>query len=332
MGDPSSREEKPVETPSSASYAVVQVDTLAERLGISSLWANRIAYLGVLMGVAIGAALMASPGLSSQKIPELKNDDVGKVFRATGMSGFKASHDYQIADEAKTTSQREEARARVRPVFDYDPSVQPAVARGVEVAFSAMQALVEQWDLPKKFDEGAVPLAPGLARKKPDVKEKEDAHLLQLLRDNRKLFEGYALLSEEEDFEALVLARFSRDAARATIGLIDVAYRAKLVTSRDELSRIDASGVTVRIVGGSSEHATATGAPAVLDIKEAMTELDRFSSVPGNLLADSPALLRRAVLRLAKRQLRANPIKGRSRSPVCEWFVGSVEYQPDLGT
>jgi cyclic-di-AMP phosphodiesterase PgpH len=310
MGDPSSREDKPGEQPTNPE-AGVSIDVLADRLAVSSLWANRIAYSVVLVGVAIGAALMASPGLSSQKIPELKKDDVGRVFRASGMSGFKASRDYQIADEEKTTSQREEARARVRPVFDYDPSVQPAVARGIEEAFSAMQAVVEQFEIDhaSKKPEEAVVVPPAVApKKKPEVKEKEktDVELLQALRDNRKLFEAHALLSEEEDFEALVVARFSREAARATIGLIDVAYRVKLVTSRDELSRIDASGVTVRIVGGSSEHVTATAAPAVLDIKEAMTELDRFASVPGNLLPDHPALLRRAVLRLAKRQLRAN--------------------------
>src|SRR3954469_10440444 len=122
-------------------------DALADRLAVSSVWANRIAYSVVLVAVAVGAALMASPGLSSQKIPELKPDDVGKVFRATGMSGFKASRDYQILDEARTSVQREEARARVRPVFDYDPSVQPQVARGVEEALSQMQDLVAQGDL-----------------------------------------------------------------------------------------------------------------------------------------------------------------------------------------
>jgi len=308
MAEPSSREDKPEQSPGADASA--PMDVLAERLSVSSLWANRIAYSAVLAAVALSAALMASPGLSSQKIPELKTDDVGKVFRATGMSGFKASRDYQIADEAKTSVQREEARARVRPVFDYDPSVQPTIARGVEEAFSTMQGLVEQWDLDhaqKKPDDAVVVPAPAPALvKKKDLNHKEDAELLQLLRDNRKQFEAHALLSEEEDFEALVTNRFSREAARATIGLMDVAYRGKLVTSRDELSRIDASGVTVRIVGGSSEHVMGTAAPAVLDVKEAMTELDRFASVPGNLLPDAAPMLRRAVLRLAKRQLRAN--------------------------
>jgi putative nucleotidyltransferase with HDIG domain len=283
-------------------------DTLADRLAVSSQWANRIAYSVILVAVAVGAALMASPELSSQKIPELRSDDVGKVFRASGMSGFKASRDYQILDEPKTAVQREEARAHVRPVFDYDPSVQPQVARGIEEGFTQMQELVEQWEAehaPKKVEElpGALLVPP---KKRPELREKEEAELLVVLRENRKRFESHALLSEEEDFEALVLSRFSRDAEKATLGLIDLAYRAKLVTSRDELSRIDASGVTVRILGGSSEHVTGTQAPAVLDIREAHTEIDRFASVPGNLLPDAPALLRRAVLRMAKRQLRAN--------------------------
>src|SRR5437588_11165845 len=114
-------------------------DALAHRLAVSSAWANRIALSVVLVVVAVGAALLAAPGLSRQKIPELKQDDVGKVFRATGMSGFKASRDYQILDEEKTGVQREEVRAHVRPVFDYDPSVQPQVARGVEEGFAQMQ-------------------------------------------------------------------------------------------------------------------------------------------------------------------------------------------------
>ena len=43
-------------------------DTLADLLAVSSVWASRIAYSVILAGVALGAALMASPGLSSQKI------------------------------------------------------------------------------------------------------------------------------------------------------------------------------------------------------------------------------------------------------------------------
>jgi membrane-associated HD superfamily phosphohydrolase len=88
--------------------------------------------------------------------------------------------------------------------------------------------------------------------------------------------------------------------------LLETAYRSKIASSRDELTRVDAQGITVRILGGSSEHLSSGATPLVFDVREAQSELDRFASVPGNLLPDSPPLLRRAVLRLAKRQVRPN--------------------------
>ena len=105
--------------------------------------------------------------------------------------------------------------------------------------------------------------------------------------------------------------RFSPEAQKAAIGMVEVAYRAKLVTSRDELSRIDSLGDHGAHPGRHQRARFApqrrpSGARRVLDLQEATTELDRFASVPGNLLPDSRRLLRRAVLRLAKRQLRAN--------------------------
>ena len=47
-------------------------------------------------------------------------------------------------------------------------------------------------------------------------------------------------------------------------------------------------------------------APSVLDMREAYTEIERFASIPGNLLPDSPGVQKRAVLRLAKRLVRPN--------------------------
>ncbi len=41
-----------------------------------------------------------------------------------------------------------------------------------------------------------------------------------------------------------------------------------------------------------------------MDTREAHAEMDRFASIPGNLLPDAPGVQRRAVLRLAKRLVR----------------------------
>ncbi len=276
------------------------------RLAVTSEWMRGGPYVILLLGVSVGAAFLASPGLYSQKIPELRREDVGKPFRASSQSGFKAGREYEVLDEAKTLARREDARSKVRPVFDYDTSVQPNITRALQDAFGDMQTVVAKWEDEHKAAAKKVAEDPTAAplRKKPG--EGESVELTTLLREARPQFEQHAALADDDDFEALAQARFSRETERAVLSLIEVAYRAKLVTSREELSRVDAAGITVRILGGTSEHDMSTVAPGVLDLHEAARELDRFASGPDSFLPDAPVVLRRALLRLAKRQIRSN--------------------------
>ncbi len=253
----------------------------------------------VLLAVSVAAAFLLSPGLSSQRIPELSDDDVGRPFRASSLGGFKASRDFEVSDDARTRELADEARGRVRPVFDYDPAVEPKVKRSLAEAFVEMQAVVAEHQAKVVVD----PTAP----KKPAGKEtKEDIELSHSLREARARFEQHAVLPDDDDFEVLVQARFGRELEQAAVSLVEVAYRSKIVASRGELSRIDANGIAVRTLGGRSEYELTTEPPAVRDLAEASGELDRFASVPGNLLPEAPALVRRAVLRLARKQVRAN--------------------------
>ncbi len=252
----------------------------------------------ILAVVSVAASFLLSPGLSARQVPELTPDDLGKPYPAKSLSGFKASRDFDVLDEAHTQARRDEARAGVRPVFDYDPNVEPRVKHAVREAFLVMQEAVVSHLKAKGAPADA--LAP---RRGP---AKEDAELASLLKDERRRFETHLTAPDDEDFDALALGRFSPELEQAVVALVELAYRARIVASRDELSRIDANGITVRLVGGSTEYDMATQAPAVMDLREAQTELDRWASVPGNLLPESSALTRRAVLRLAKRQVRAN--------------------------
>jgi putative nucleotidyltransferase with HDIG domain len=160
----------------------------------------------------------------------------------------------------------------------------------------------------KKIDAGATAAAPPADAKKPTAAApKYDDELLEMLKESRKGFESRLLPLDDDDFNTLSTAHFSREVQKATLGLLEVAYRSKLVISREELSRLDAQWISVRMVGGTERDAdTETRAPSVMDVKEAAAELDAFASVPGNLLPDAPQALKRAVLHLAKRQLRPN--------------------------
>lgn len=256
---------------------------------------RNLALGSVLVGVSVVAAFLLSPGLSGQRVPELTEEDLGRPFHASSLAGVKASRDFEVPDETQTQRRREDARARVRPVFDYDSQIESKVKRGVREAFDGMQQLA----------------APYAGRVEPAKKAgvpptKEEQELLTALRDARKTFEDTAVLPDDEDFEVLAQGHFSPELEQATMTLIELAYRGKIVASRDELSRVDNNGITVRIVGGTTEYEMATATPAIFDLREAGAELDRFASVPGNLLPDAPTPVRRAVLRLARKQLRAN--------------------------
>lgn len=271
---------------------------------------RNIAFAGVLALVSLASGFFLSSGLSTQQVPELGPEDVGKPFRAPSPAGFKASRDFEIADEARTTQRRLEARQRVRPVFDYDPTVETRARRDLREAFEAMREVIVEFDA---SHQPPAALAPAPAKKAgspavaaPNPKDVREAELTVALKEARRRFEEHAPLPDDEDFDVLVAARFSADIEQATIGLLELAWRGKVVPSRDELSRVDANGITVRMLGGRSESELSTAMPQVLDVREAAAELDRYASVPGNLLPESPPLVRRATLRLAKRQVRSN--------------------------
>ncbi len=253
----------------------------------------------ILLGVSVASSLLLSSGLSGQQLPELTKDDVGRPFKARSLAGFKATRDFEVADDSTTLARREQARARVQVVFDSDRGVQLKVQRGLKDAFERMQAVVAALPDVKPVE--------GAASKKsaPSAPKVEDP-VVVALRDARRRFEEAAVSPDPEDFDVLAAARFAPELEQAAQGLIELAYHARLVSSRDELQRFDSPIVVVREIGSSTEALVGTQAPDIMDLREAGAELDRFASVPGNLLADATPLLKRAVLRLAKKQLRAN--------------------------
>lgn len=292
------------------------IDLVMSRLRLPPGWAGRLVTGGMLAVVSVVAAFLISPGLYSQQIPELGQRDVGKPFRSSSPSGFKAGRDYEVVDANLTEVRREEARQAVRPVFDYDPSVQVSASRAVSEAFAVLQDIVASYEREKTQEKAGAPrpqttedalLAP--KKRNGESRDREEHELSNRLkeavRSNDLVRETLGF--DEEDLDALAQARFSREVERAVQGLVEVAYRPKLARdTREELQRLDARGITVRILGGHTEQLSPASPPAVYDVREAQSELDRYASVPGNFLPEAPPGVRRAVLRLAKRQIRPN--------------------------
>jgi putative nucleotidyltransferase with HDIG domain len=126
------------------------------------------------------------------------------------------------------------------------------------------------------------------------------------LRSERRAFEQRLFLLDDDDFDALIATRFGRGQEQAVTALIEQAYNSPVATSRDELSQVGSQGIVVRILGSQGEQVSAVVPPVINDVAEAKAELDRLASAPASPLPDFPPNVRRAILHLAKRQIRPN--------------------------
>ena len=265
---------------------------------------------GALLLLVSGVgAFVISPTLYPQQIPEFSRDDIGKPFHSTSPTGFKAGRDYQLVNQALTEQRRQEARSAVRPVYDYNPALVGELRASIHEAFAGMR------DFLAHLERESAQNTPGTSpldqesnatkkKRRPEAASVDDELLASRLWAERRSFERKLFPMEDEDFQALVAARFPLKAELAAISLIERAYHAPVATLRDELSQWGGQGITVRSLGGGGEQVSSVAPPIVNDVQETKAELDRFASIPGYFLSDSPTALRRAVLRLVKRQIR----------------------------
>ncbi len=289
------------------------LDALAHRFRLGPRWGRRLTSVLLLLAVSVASGFVISPGLYSQQIPALTEDHLSRPFRASSPAGFKAGRDYEIIHQAMTEQRRQEARGAVRPVYDLSPGVVSEVRAAVSGAFAEMrQRLAARASGDEAGTaqpvEGQKPQA-----RKPEERERQRRELDALREDFQVLLFGRKDAGlEPEDFQALHTARFSEAVEAATLSLVERAYGFSeptavfIASSREEMSREGPQGITVRDLRHSGEQTLPGTAPTVVDVREAYLELDRFASIPGNLLPDSPGVQRRAVLRLAKRLVRPN--------------------------
>ncbi|MGZ3460714.1 MAG: HDIG domain-containing metalloprotein, partial [Archangium sp.] len=289
------------------------LDALAHRFRLGPHWGRRLASVSLLLAVSVAAGFVISPGLYSQQIPALTEEHLGKPFRASSPAGFKAGRDYDIVHEAMTEQRRQEARSAVRPVYDLSPGVVSEIRAAVSGAFAEMRQRLAKAPVELPGAEPAVGRKGRKSALAAEERERQRRRLDALREDFQVLLFGRRDAAlEPEDFQALYAAGFSEAVEAATLALVERAYGFSepapvfITGSREELSREGPQGITIRDLRHSGEQTLPGTVPTVLDVREAHLELDRFASIPGNLLPDAPGVQRRAVLRLAKRLVRPN--------------------------
>ena len=263
--------------PDTSPPAPSPLDALARRFRVP-LGSGRLATQLLLLAlVATAAGFFISPGLYTQQIPALGPESLGRPFRASSPSGFKAGHDYDIVHAGMTAQRRAEARAAVRPVYDYSPSVADDVRGAVQAAFSGARARLAEASAPPPAQppEPRRLTRPGAARQ-----ETLEPEALEALRTEfqTRLF-AHAEGLGADDLQALRAMDFSAEAENATLALLERAYTrgdgspAYLLGTRQELQREGPQGLTLRDLRQRSEQGLPAQSPRLLDVAEAHAEL-----------------------------------------------------------
>jgi len=246
-----------------------------------------------LLAVVVSAAtsVLMPLGFSFQPLPNWSQEDVGKPFR--GAAPLKATKDLKVEDAARTQAERERVRANELMVFDFSPSTQEAVLRNIQSGFKNMRRFLHERSAAQPKETKAPP-------------KESPAQRQARLQEASEVFLQHFSPLEQEDLAAFVADAFSESSENAVLALVEVAYKSRLLSSREELSRANVTHIRLRHAEGLIEDVERVAPPGIMDLREAQVELDRFASVPGNLLPETSPLLRRAVLRLARQELRPN--------------------------
>jgi len=271
--------------------------------------------LPALLALAVSAAtsMLMPLGFSFQPLPHWGPEAVGTPFR--GAVPLKATRDLRVVDGARTQAERERVRDMELRVVDYNPSTQHSVQYNIQQGFREMRTALHE----RHAKEASLPQGTKAAQQ-------------AWLQAAKAVFLRHFSAMESEDFAALLADAFSESSEGAALSLVEVAYKSRLLPSREEMLRENATHVRMRHVGDLGEEVWRLAPPGVMDLREAHMELERFASVPGHWLPETRPLLKRAILRLAQQALQANlsfnPTETKARrdaayasaAPVWEFF------------
>ena len=274
--------------------------------------------LALLAVVSILAGILVAPGFGAQALPQLRPEDVGRPLESFSAAGFKAARDYDLPDAALTERRRQEARAGVRPVFDFNPSVVPEERAAVREAFEELRRTLARLDAePARPAESPQASHRQPARPRPRTPGSASASTSTAPRSTRPGSASSCGSSRSTTTTGghwstpALLPRWSRPRWRSWSAASSPRWWAPARTSARWARRSPcAISPTARSTPARSS------APAVLDVREARVEMDRWASLPGQPPARRAAAAppRGAAHRQARAAARPDPQHRRDRA------------------
>jgi putative nucleotidyltransferase with HDIG domain len=267
----------------------------------------------VILAVATAAVVtvLTSPALHKMNLP-VSDSDIGKV----APMNIRANRDYVIVDEEATERARQDAASQVKSFYIQDMDIGDRMARRTREAFSFMRSIADGLG-GEALDAGSRPKTPGgreaAKGKKPKtpppkarMKAQPDAAQASRLREGRGEFVRILQSpADDEEFEALVRAGFSREAEDGLLSIVVPVMQDMIISSKDLLAAERNQGINVHRLFATEQRAegTISSVGAIKDLDEARRIMERKGDF---ILADLPKDLRSAIVSLARRMVEPN--------------------------
>ncbi|RMG12235.1 MAG: hypothetical protein D6729_16835, partial [Deltaproteobacteria bacterium] len=285
--------------------------------------AGRAFHTILLTLLAVGIAWLLTPARGIDSYPEAK--DLGTFVDRN----IKAPTDFTVPDEETTKRKREEARRRVRAVYDFDRSAADEIAKRVHEAFGLMQNVAAKWRM-RQGEDGSVAeaavtgaiaggvagvAAPSALRATRGPRSATLAQAAFATRDplrvrfdaQRDAFQQILqVVVSDEAFDLLARENFAPRIERAVARLLRHAMRRPIVPDRKLLAADRGRGIVIRPVPArdrGEERVVEDIDAEVLDLPAIRAELSEAASAE---LPEARPDVVSVVSQIARRLVRPN--------------------------
>lgn len=255
-------------------------------------WLRHLNIVAFLLLIAATSALLLQPS-DDDSLLGLPQLAVGERAPRT----IKAPRDFDIADPETTERLRQDAVAKVLPIYDHATGLGSEVKNRIESAFAEMKEIAAQIPAPPPAEEGAPQ-----KRVEPRPFRPEDR------QDAENFMRALQVYFEDHELEILFRGGFDEQIRDAAIMVARTVFEQRIAEDKDFLKLQAPAGLTIRSLGksGEVEHEQALiDLRSINGVDQARASIDEIVALKLEHLTPAG---RRAVALLTKRLLRPNVV------------------------
>ncbi|GAB4308466.1 MAG: HDIG domain-containing protein [Myxococcota bacterium] len=267
-------------------------------------------FVALLLAVSLALTIIISPSSSGEKYP-VSPELIGKP----APRNIKAARSYKIPDMVTTEQKREEAVKGIKSVYDFDTVINQVIVNRIRNSYHLIRTVFDKFpDLMDK-ESAETPSGKGTegtAFKKVEeewrIRREREEELARNIEEKRGEFiKTLQIPPSEDEWKALVEARFSLDVENALIDIMNQILSGLIISDRKLLEPEKGKGITIvrRDENGNFEdEETISSVELIKDLAESQRYIHTVAYE--QLPASFSQKLRKTLISIASRLIQPN--------------------------